>query len=62
MPVRRSVTISLSPELLAVAERLLASGRSGNMGEVMRAALRLLEERPVAFQACREGALTPGEA
>ncbi|GJE52916.1 Antitoxin ParD1 [Methylobacterium tardum] len=62
MPVRRSVTISLSPELLAVVERLLASGRYGNMGEVMRAALRLLEERAVAFQACREGALTPGEA
>ena len=62
MPVRRSVTISLSPELLAVVERLLASGRYGNMGEVMRAALRLLEERAAAFQAYREGALTPGEA
>jgi antitoxin ParD1/3/4 len=62
MPVRRSVTISLSPELLAVAERLLASGRSGNMSEVMRTALRLLDEREVAFQAYREGALAPGEA
>lgn len=61
MPVRRSVTISLSPELLAVAERLLAAGRSGNMSEVMRTALRLLEECEVAFQAYREGALAPGE-
>ncbi|MDR7040288.1 antitoxin ParD1/3/4 [Methylobacterium sp. BE186] len=62
MPLRKSVTISLSPELLAVAERLLASGRYGNMSEVMRTALRLLEERELAFLAHREGASAPGEA
>ncbi|WCS24240.1 type II toxin-antitoxin system ParD family antitoxin [Methylobacterium sp. NMS14P] len=45
MVTRRSVTISLSPELHAVAERLLASGRYGNFSEVIRAALRLLDER-----------------
>lgn len=45
MAARRSVTISLSPELHAVAERLLASGRYGNFSEVVRAALRLLDER-----------------
>ena len=50
MPVRKSVTISLSPELLAVAERLLASGRYNNISEVMRTALRLLEERELGFQ------------
>lgn len=62
MPVRKSVTISLSLELVAVAERLFASGRYGNMSEVMRTALRLLEERELAFQAHREGALAPAEA
>lgn len=62
MPVRKSVTISLSPELLAVAERLLASGRYGNMSEVMRTALRLLEERELDFQAHRDGTLAQGEA
>lgn len=45
MAARRSVTISLSPELHAVAERLLSSGRYGNFSEVVRAALRLLDER-----------------
>lgn len=54
MPIRKSVTISLSPELLAVAERLLASGRFGNISEVMRTALRQLEERELDFQAHRE--------
>lgn len=62
MPVRKSVTISLSPELLAVAEQLLASGRYGNMSEVMRTALRPLEERELAFKAHRETRSAPGEA
>lgn len=50
MTSRRSVSISLSPELHAVAERLLASGRYGNFSEVVRAALRLLDERELDFQ------------
>ncbi|WCS24205.1 type II toxin-antitoxin system ParD family antitoxin [Methylobacterium sp. NMS14P] len=50
MAVRKSVSISLSPELHAVAERMLASGRYGNFSEVVRAALRLLDERERAFQ------------
>ena len=50
MSIRRSVTISLSPELQAVAEGMLASGRYGNISDVMRTALRLLEERELAFQ------------
>lgn len=50
MSVRKNVSISLSPELHAVAERLLASGRYNNFSEVIRAGLRLLDEREIAFQ------------
>lgn len=50
MSVRKNVSISLSPELHAVAERLLASGRFNNFSEVFRAGLRLLDERETAFQ------------
>lgn len=51
MPARQTLTISMSPKLLAVARRLLDSGRYGNLSDVMRAALRLLDEREQAFQA-----------
>lgn len=51
MPIRKCVTISISPELQAVAEHLLASGRYGNFSEVVRAALRLLDERERQFRA-----------
>lgn len=50
MAHRKTVSISISPELHAVAERLLASGRYGNFSEVIRAALRLLDERERAFE------------
>lgn len=49
MPVRKNVSVSLSPELHAVAERILASGRYANFSEVIRAALRLLDERELEF-------------
>lgn len=50
MSVRKNVSISLSPELHAVAEQMLSSGRYGNFSEVIRAALRLLDEREQAFR------------
>ncbi|WP_294393782.1 type II toxin-antitoxin system ParD family antitoxin [uncultured Sphingomonas sp.] len=50
MTVRKNIWISLSPELHAVAEGLLASDRYANFGEVVRAALRLLDEREQAFE------------
>lgn len=56
MSRRKNVSISLSAELHAVAERMLASGRYGNFSEVVRAALRLLDERErdyTDFQATR---------
>jgi antitoxin ParD1/3/4 len=46
--------VSLTPELEGFAEHCVASGRYGNVSEVMRAALRLLEQqeaRRAAFTA-----------
>jgi len=37
--------VSLTPELEGFAEHCVASGRYGNVSEVMRAALRLLQEQ-----------------
>jgi antitoxin ParD1/3/4 len=37
--------VSLTPELEGFAEQCVASGRYGNVSEVMRAALRLLQEQ-----------------
>lgn len=58
MPVRKNVSISLSPELHTVVERMLASGRFGNFSEVVRAGLRLLDEREQAFQTHRKARST----
>jgi antitoxin ParD1/3/4 len=58
MSVRKNVSISLSPELHAVVERLLASGRYNNFSEVVRAGLRLLDERELDFQEQRTSRLT----
>ncbi len=43
MNTRKCVTTSLGTELHDVAERMLASGRCGNLSEVVCAGLRLLE-------------------
>lgn len=50
MSSRKAVSISLRPELHAVAERMLASGRYNNFREVVRAGLRLLDEREQDFE------------
>ena len=43
MPVRRTVTVSITPEQDALLEAVLRSGRYRSISEAMRAALRLLE-------------------
>ena len=48
------MSVSITPELLAFAERLRASGRYGNLSEVVRTALRQMEERELDFQAHRD--------
>ena len=57
MPTRRTVSISLSPEMQAVAGRLRDTGRYGNISDVMRAALRLLKERELDFRTYRNARL-----
>ncbi len=45
MPVRKTRNVSLTPELEALVDRKVASGRYRSASEVVRAALRLLDER-----------------
>lgn len=48
MSVRRTVTISITPEQDALLNALLRSGRYRSISEAMRAALRLLERDEAA--------------
>jgi antitoxin ParD1/3/4 len=43
--------VNLTPELEGFAETCVASGRYGNVSEVMRAALRLLQEQEARREA-----------
>jgi antitoxin ParD1/3/4 len=45
MPVHKSRNVSLTPELEALVDAKVASGRYRRASEVVRAALRLLDER-----------------
>ncbi len=45
MPIRKTRNVSLTPELEALVDSKVASGRYRSASEVVRAALRLLEER-----------------
>lgn len=54
MATRKTMSVSISPELVAFAESLRASGRYSNISEVVRTALRQMEERELDFQAHRD--------
>ena len=45
MTIRKTRNVSLTPELEALVDRKVASGRYRSASEVVRAALRLLDER-----------------
>lgn len=47
MRTRQSMNVSITPELAAFVATQLASGRYKNASEVVRAALRLLEEAKI---------------
>ena len=44
MTTRKTITVSITPELRSFVTGRLASGRYNNASEVVRAALRLLEQ------------------
>lgn len=57
--------VTLSPELEGFAERCVASGRYGDVGEVVAAGLRLLrarEEKMASFQRSLDEAMAEAEA
>jgi antitoxin ParD1/3/4 len=45
MPVRKTMNVSLTPEMEAFVANGVASGRYRTLSEVVRAALRLLQEQ-----------------
>lgn len=61
MPTRRTVPVSLSPEMQAVAGRLRDTGRHGDIGDVTRAAPRLPGEREPDVRVRRDVRLAAAE-
>lgn len=58
--MQRNTSISLGDDLLSFVDRQLARGRYGSASEVVRAGLRLLEERELKLATLR-AALIAGE-
>nr|WP_267427723.1 type II toxin-antitoxin system ParD family antitoxin [Methylobacterium sp. GC_Met_2] len=50
MPIRRTLTVSITPEQDALVRDCLQSGRFASASEVVRAALRLLEHDEVRLR------------
>jgi antitoxin ParD1/3/4 len=57
----KNTSVSLGPQMEAFAKAQVASGRYGSTSEVVRAGLRLLEEREARLEQLR-AALAEGEA
>ncbi|MCR0982794.1 type II toxin-antitoxin system ParD family antitoxin [Roseomonas populi] len=51
MAVRRTITVSITPQQDDLLRKCVSSGRFGSVSEVMRAALRLLERDEAASAA-----------
>ncbi|MEA1832583.1 hypothetical protein U8607_10880 [Methylobacterium durans] len=62
MSLRHNVSISLSPERHAAAERMLPTGRGDTSSGIRRAGLRRLDARGIAFQHQRSVRQTDGAA
>lgn len=62
MSVRRTVTVSITPEQDALLRAFLASGRYRSISEVLRSALRLLERDEAATLAAIRSPAAHGEA
>ncbi len=59
MPVRRTVTVSITQEQDALLRDFLATGRYRSVSEVLRSALRLLErDEDAALSAIRKSDVT----
>ncbi len=61
MPTRKSICISITPELDRFVAGQLASGRYQTASEVFRAGLRLLQRDEATMRPPRDLAAMPGE-
>ncbi|MCJ2136208.1 type II toxin-antitoxin system ParD family antitoxin [Methylobacterium sp. J-026] len=62
MSVRRTVTVSITPEQDALLRAFLTSGRYRSVSEVLRSALRLLERDEASALAAIQRSAAHGEA
>ncbi len=61
MSARKTLNVSITPGLHAFIAGRLGSGRYGNVSEIVRAALRLLEERELRFDEHRRATIDAAE-
>ncbi|WP_267427345.1 type II toxin-antitoxin system ParD family antitoxin [Methylobacterium sp. GC_Met_2] len=62
MSVRRTVTVSITPEQDVLLRAFLASGRYRSISEVLRSALRLLEREEAETLVALRNTAAHGEA
>jgi antitoxin ParD1/3/4 len=62
MRIRKTRNVSLTPELEALVDRKVASGRYRSASEVVRAALRLLDEREQRLDLSPQSSPDPSNA
>ncbi len=62
MAIRKTRNVSLTPELEALVDSKVASGRYRSASEVVRAALRLLDERERRVGSSTKNTLSPSSA